>query len=149
MLALLEMGNIPFQALVWFGLVGLPVTTANFVGFALVAVLLTQGALYWAAKLRQLRKPGVLPGAQAFLIARVTDVPLLVTGLTITAGAVVADPGRDSWPGLAFALFAVLEYINYFHVQLMHDTAADLRSLANGGLRPSHLARDLARHRRR
>ncbi|WP_067168519.1 hypothetical protein [Microtetraspora niveoalba] len=148
-LALLEAGNIPFQAWIWFGLVGLPTTAPNLVGFALVAALLVQGALYWAAKLRQLRERGALPGVRAFQIARATDVPVLVAGLTFTGCAVAADPGRGSWPGLLFALFAVLEYVNYFHVQLMHDTAADLRRLLTTGPRRSHLARDLARRRRR
>ncbi|WP_433422905.1 hypothetical protein ACQP1V_14205 [Microtetraspora malaysiensis] len=147
-LALLEAANIPFQAWVWFGVVGLPVTAANAVGFVLAALLLVQGSLYWIAKLRQLRRPGPLPGVRAFLIARVADVPLLVTGVAFTAYAAAAGPGRASWPGVAFALVAVLEYVNYFHVQLMHDTAADLRRLVAAGLRPSHLARDLARARR-
>ncbi|MGI5487262.1 hypothetical protein [Microtetraspora malaysiensis] len=146
-LALLEAANVPFQAWVWFGVVGLPVTAANAAGFGLAALLLVQGSLYWIAKLRQLRRPGPLPGARAFLVARVADVPLLLAGVAFTAYAAVADPGRASWPGVAFALVAVLEYVNYFHVQLMHDTAADLRRLVTAGLRPSHLARDLARAR--
>ncbi|MFF4777202.1 hypothetical protein ACFY05_30540 [Microtetraspora fusca] len=148
-LALLEAANIPFQAWVWFGVAGLPVTVANAVGFALAAALLVQGSLYWIAKLRQLRRPGPLPAVRAFLVARVADVPLLMAGVAFTAFAAAADPGRPSWPGVAFALVAVLEYVNYFHVQLMHDTPADLRRLAAAGLRPSHLARDLARARRR
>lgn len=147
-MALLELGNIPFQAWIWFGIAGLPVTVVNSLGFALFAILLAQGALYWMAKLRQLRESALLPGTRAFLIARATDVPLLVAGLAVTGSAVAADPGRDSWPGLVFALVAVLEYVNYFHVQLMHDTVADLRRLMATGPRRSHLARDLARRRR-
>jgi hypothetical protein len=63
----------------------------------------------------------------------------------VTGYAVLVGPGAGSWPGLGFAVFAVLEHVNSFHVQLMHDTAADLRRLRTTGLHASHLARDLRR----
>jgi hypothetical protein len=37
----------------------------------------------------------------------------------------------------------VFEHVNYFHVQLMYDTRADVRRLRASGLRRSHLAADL------
>ena len=55
----------------------------------------------------------------------------------------MVDPGAGTWPGLGFALFAVLEHGSYFHVQLMYDNAGDLRYLRRHGLRRAHLARDL------
>ena len=76
--------------------------------------------------------------------ARLANPVLLTAGLAVTGYAVVSDPGRHTWPGLAFAVFAVFEHINYFAVQLMHDTITDLRRLRRVGLRRSHLARDLA-----
>jgi hypothetical protein len=33
------LSNVPLQAAVWFGIVGLPMTAANMVGFGLFAVL--------------------------------------------------------------------------------------------------------------
>jgi hypothetical protein len=47
-------------------------------------------------------------------------------------------------------LLAVLEYINYYHVQLQHfDHAPDWKRLISGrGFRPSHLAREIERWRR-
>jgi uncharacterized integral membrane protein len=47
-------------------------------------------------------------------------------------------------------LLAVLEYINYYHVQLQHfDHVADWRRLVSGrGFRRSHLAREIERWRR-
>jgi hypothetical protein len=138
-----ELTNIPLQAAIWFGVAGFPVTPANVVGFALFALLLLEGAGYWAAKLRQLAAPGSrLPGAGAFAVARVANVPLLGAGLLFVA---FAEPGAGSWPGLGFALVAVLEHVNYFHWQLMYDTAEDLRHLRGHGPRRAHLARDLAR----
>ena len=65
--------------------------------------------------------------------------------LGFPATAAWARPGRGSWLGLGFALFAVLEHVNYFHLQLMHGTRADLRRLLATGLHRSHLATDLSR----
>lgn len=142
-LAILELFNIPFQAVVWFGAIGFPVTVANAVGFGLFALLLLEGAGYWLAKLQQITNSGSLPGHRAFRIARIANVPPLLGGIGYLTWAVTADPGTANVPGLGFALFALLEYINYFHTQLMYDTAQDLRHLFRHGLRPAHLARDL------
>ncbi|MEH1125288.1 hypothetical protein [Micromonospora sp. CPCC 206061] len=146
-LAAMELVNIPLQGVVWFGLAGLPATLPNLVGFGLFAALLIEGAAYWAAKLHQLRRRRRLPGLSAFRAARAINPPFLATGVVITGYAAATDPGRVSWPGLVFALFACLEHVNYFHVQLMHDTLSDLRRFRSVGLRPSHLARDIARAR--
>lgn len=127
-------------------MVGLPTTAANLVGFGLFALLLVEGAAYWVAKLHQMRvRRGHLPALAAFRAARIVNPLLLAAGVAATGWAAATAPGSTSWPGLAFALFAVLEHVNYFHVQLMHDTPADLRRLRSVGLRASHLARDIAR----
>ncbi len=147
-LAVLELVNVPLQTVAWFGLIGVPVTAPNLVGFGLFVLLLAQGAAYWAAKARQLRAhAGHLEGGRAFRAARTVDPVLLAAGVAFCGSAAVREPGWVSWPGLGFALFAVLEYVNYFHIQLSHDTAADLRRLFTTGLRRSHLARDLRRGR--
>ncbi|GGR79427.1 hypothetical protein GCM10010169_24510 [Micromonospora fulviviridis] len=145
-LAALELMNIPLQGGVWFGLIGLPATATNLVGFGLFALLLIEGAAYWVAKLHQMSvRRRHIPALAAFRAARIVNPLLLAAGLVATGSGAATDPGRTSWPGLAFALFAVLEHVNYFHVQLMHDTLADLRRLRSVGLRVSHLARDIAR----
>ncbi|MCT2586447.1 hypothetical protein [Actinophytocola gossypii] len=145
-LAAWELINIPLQAVIWFGVLDFPVTVANGVGFALFAVLLLEGAGYWSAKRRQLAAQDPrLPHAGAFAVARVANVPVLAVGSLFTGYSVIADPGAGTWPGLGFALFAVLEHVNYFHRQLMYDTAEDLRHLRRHGLRRAHLVRDLAR----
>ncbi|MFI6900594.1 hypothetical protein ACIBKY_05005 [Nonomuraea sp. NPDC050394] len=148
-LAWLELLNIPLQAVIWFGVVGLPVSAANSLGFALFTLVLLEGAGYWFAKLRQLgTRSGSLPGIGVFAVARRANVAVLMIGLLFIVWTAVTDPGAGSWPGLAFGLFAVLEHVNYFHVQLMYDTAEDLRHLRAHGLRRAHLARDLALHTR-
>ena len=148
-LATMEFVNIPLQAGLWFGLAHLPVTVVNLVGFSLFALLLVEGGGYWAAKLYQLRcHARGLPGERAFRAAVTVNAILLAAGLAVTGYATATDPGRETWPGFVFAAFAVLEYINYFHVQLMYGRFADLYRLRSVGLRRSHLARDLGRVRR-
>jgi hypothetical protein len=143
-LASLELLNIPLQAWAWFRMIDLPVTAANLAGFGAFAVLLVVGAAYWLLKLRQLsRGERRLPGARLFAAARWVLPVAVAAVIVVCAVAAVRVPGRQSWPGLGFAVFATLEYVNYFHVQLMHDTRADLRRLATVGFRRSHLGRDL------
>jgi hypothetical protein len=64
----------------------------------------------------------------------------------------------DAGPGLStqlvapavLLLLAVLEYVNYYHVQLQHfDHAPDWQRLVSGrGFRRSHLAREIDRWKR-
>lgn len=147
-LAVLEFGNIPLQAWLWFSQIGLPVSAPNAVGFVLFAVLLVQGGAYWAAKLRQVRLRAEAPaGLVVYRWLRLVNVPVLAAGAAYTGHAVTVDPGRAAVPGMVFLVVAVLEYVNYFHVQLMHDNRADVRRLRRLGFRKSHLARDLTRRR--
>ncbi|MGK5557350.1 hypothetical protein ACSNOI_37660 [Actinomadura kijaniata] len=71
--------------------------------------------------------------------------PLLVSGAAFAAWSVVMDPGAGMIPGLAFAVFGVLERVNYFYTQLTYATCEDLHHLRSKGFRRSHLARDLER----
>lgn len=143
-LATLELLNIPLQYFLWFHLVGLPATTPNLAGYALFAVLLLQGAAYWFLKLRQdPRSP--LPGKRWFAHARRWNVPLLTAGVLYTVWSLLQRPGASTVPGVVFAAVAVLEHVNYFHIQLMYDTVPDVRYLVAHGLRRSHLSRDLSR----
>jgi hypothetical protein len=50
---------------------------------------------------------------------------------------------------LLLALLAILEYVNYYRVQLQHfDHAADFKRLVTGrGFRRSHLAKAIAAYR--
>ncbi|MCD0442133.1 hypothetical protein LO763_00645 [Glycomyces sp. A-F 0318] len=147
-LAALELLNIPLQAFVWFGLLGLPPSPANLTGFGAFALLLVQGAAYWTAKLRQLESGrAALPGAGAFALCSRANPPVLLAAVLFTGWSAFDAPGAAAFPGLGFALFAVLEHVNYFRTQLSYDNGADLRRLFAGGLRRSHLAADLERHR--
>ncbi|GAA2850125.1 hypothetical protein Acy02nite_33250 [Actinoplanes cyaneus] len=141
---MLELLNIPLHGWLWFGAIGLPPTAVNISGFAAFAVLLVVGAVYWALKLRQLRRREPhLPGRRQFAAVRAVLPVVLAVVLIVCVIAVAREPGAASWPGLAFAFFGALEYVNYFHVQLMHDNRADLRRLGTVGFRRAHLSRDL------
>jgi Ca2+/Na+ antiporter len=134
----------PLQFLIWFRLLDFPATPANLVGFGLFAILLVEGASYWIAKFRQ-PAGAPLPAAGVFAAARRGNVVLLAAGLLFVLWPAMRDPGAGNLLGLGFVLMAVLEQVNYFHVQLMYDTPEDLRHLRTHGLVRSHLSRDLAR----
>ena len=143
-LAFGELVNIPLHAAVWIAIIGAPITLPNLVGFLLFAALLIEGAGYWLAKLHQVRtRQRELPGLRVFRLLRLANLPLLAVGVAITGYGAVDAPGLASWPGLGYALFAVLEHLNYFHYQLSYDRLVDLRRLRSFGLRRSHLSRDL------
>ncbi|MFC5724192.1 hypothetical protein ACFP1Z_28945 [Streptomyces gamaensis] len=145
-LAALELCNVPVQFVIPFVVLGFPLTPPNLVGFALVALLLVQGTGYWVAKRVQLAGPGIpLPGARVFAALRLLNVLLLVCGVLFALWAVADTADGGSIPGLALALSAVSEHVNYFHVQLKCGSTEDLRRLRKNGLRRAHLARDLAR----
>lgn len=146
-LLILELINIPLIG--WVAQLWFPVSAANLVGYGCLVLLLAAGSVYWRAKVAQLdtrrrRPPGIawLSRAQWFV----------VTALTVASGfiawRVIEQPGAQTWPGLGLLMFSWLEYINYFHIQLSHQTRADLARLFRHGLRRSHLSRDLARFRR-
>lgn len=149
-LAILEFLNIPFIAVVVTVALGMPLTVANLTGLALTLFVLLEGGSYWWLKLRQLKAGSPVPaGLGLFRVLSTVNVVLLTGGIVcLGVSFAVAGAGTSVWPGLALWVVATLEHVNYFYVQLMHDTRADLsRLVTTGRPRRSHLARDLARQR--
>ncbi|OYO18764.1 hypothetical protein BI335_06930 [Enemella evansiae] len=146
-LALIETFNavILLPGMFWF--FGWPLTVANLSGAVACGVLLLAGAAYWATKVRQLDERTMLPrGLGAFAVLRPIGWVLSLGALLLVV--VLRGPNGIAWlPGLGTAVLAVLEQINYFHVQLSHDNPSDLARLFRSGLRSSKLARDLAARR--
>jgi len=133
-LAVGEAVNIPLQAAIWFWWAGLPVSAANAAGYAVFALLLGEGTAYWVAKYVQVsRGLASLPGAGWFRLAKKVNFVVLAGVFGYTAIAVADSPGRAAIPGLVFAMAAIGEQVNYFHLQLVR------------GVRRSHLSRDLGR----
>nr|WP_218902858.1 hypothetical protein [Streptomonospora nanhaiensis] len=142
------MVNIPLFAVVLFGVLGLPPTPANAAGFALFSVLLLEGSAYWWAKAAQVRSRASHPaGLPLFRLLRAANPVLLAAGGVVVAWQLTGGvPWTHTWPGAGLAVFALLEHVNYFHVQLSHQNRADLARLwRTRRLHRSHLARDLAR----
>ncbi|GLU48378.1 hypothetical protein [Nocardiopsis ansamitocini] len=147
-LAVLEMVNIPLFAVVLFGGTGMPASPANLVGFALFALLLAQGGAYWWLKSRQVRVHARSPGGmRVFRVLKRVNVLLLLAGGAVVLWSLAVGPRwSQAWPGFGLWAFAVLEHVNYFHVQLSHQTRADLARLRRTRrLHRSHLSRDMGR----
>ena len=133
---------------------GQPQQTIEIIAFALAAVaaggLLVVGALYWRAVDRQLRLRDRQAMKRALSFADRAEWPALIA--TVAAGiAFAAALAVHGWSSGVIAagvltLLALLEHVNYYHRQLQHfDNLGDFKRLVTGGgLRKSHMARDLA-----
>jgi hypothetical protein len=151
----LEWVNIAWLAvlLLWWapGWQQAPVPTGTWqrtLAFLPVAGLLAVGGWYWHRKLQQLRDGRSLEDAMPVLHRAGRYARRALTALTVAMAvswvAGVGGTADRAWATLLI-LFAWAEYLNYFHVQLMHDTRSDLARLARTRrLRPSWLASDLA-----
>lgn len=138
--------GFPRNAIEAFAIALAMVATA---GFLLV------GTAYWRGVDRRLRFIDRLTIQRALALADRVEKPLLAVSGGAIATTVVALT-YNGWSSTVFAatllsLLAVLEYINYYHRQLQHfDNRADFkRLLAGRGMRPSHMARDLAAWRKK
>ena len=67
------------------------------------------------------------------------------------SGFAVRGPSPPMFSALILSGLALLEYVNYYHRQLMNfDRLSDFqRLLRTGRLRRAHMSRDLAVHRKR
>ncbi len=116
----------------------------------LVSYLLIQGAIYWHLKHRALTQATRLPSSFGLALGLLKKSNLILFGLFILALLSRAwTSGWNAslaWPQGLFA-FAVLEYINYYHYQLVYDRRGSVRYLLhNRRLRRSALGTDLERH---
>lgn len=148
-----ELFNIFFQPAILLTMIALfapPTRILYAATMGMVCFILLQGSLYWHLKLRVVRgrAPG-LPesfGTTFTRFKRINQVLLVAYVPIAVIGALCAwSRGWEVvWATLIW-LFALAEYINYYHIQLMYDSANDLRYLArHRRLRRSHLAMDLA-----
>lgn len=117
---------------------------------AACAALLVIGAIYWRGLLRRLQgAPGFLASWLPWLgAARWPSLILALAAVVATAAEFLA--GEGGWTSTRIAAvglstLAILEYVNYYEVQLQHfDNWADFRRLITGkGFRRAHLAREL------
>lgn len=121
---------------------------ARTASMALVGFLLIQGSVYWHLKLCSLQTHTPIANRHLLVfyqLKRVNVVALCLTALgIILAGLSGAVTPQDAWWGLSLTFFAWLEFVNYYFVQLMHDTRRDLAYLRRWKrLRLAPLATDL------
>lgn len=111
----------------------------------LVSLILLQGSLYWWVLIKRLRKPGfaIKQTGRIYGLLRKLDLILLVLGILI----ILIE--FSSWPvtliAVAIWLFALIEWINYFHWQLSYslNPLVLLSKVANKKLRKSKLAKEI------
>ncbi|MGM0777140.1 MAG: general stress protein [Bacillota bacterium] len=104
--------------------------------FLLLEFILLQGSIYWFVKWKRLKRENTSV-APFTLVQRLRVSKKWNLGLiTVIPGAFVADCmiWHPAFPlGLVIAgfiyVFAILEYINYFHIQLSYDNRSDINSL--------------------
>lgn len=119
--------------------------------FLLLEFLLIQGSFYWYSKWRRLKreKISVTPMNVVQLLWRLKKWNIGLISLTPVAFVADYIKWNPALPidGLSLSffiyIFAVLEYINYFHIQLSYDNRSDLQYLRRTkGLKKSSLNRD-------
>lgn len=115
----------------------------------LVSFILIQGAFFWHLKYLQYKTGASLPlwFARAYRsFKRSNFLALGVAAVLLLLGASRGTSRADlAWAGGLFA-FATLEHINYYHYQLMYDTASACHRLGRTRrLRTAVLAVDLRR----
>lgn len=147
---------VPAAFFIFGAWLGAPLGWPTMAALVPVIGLLIVGGLYWRGKLRALQGERAALD-KALRLADRWDRPLLVltlAALGLAAGGFVnawpgAGPG-DRWGVLIAALFALAEYVNYYHRQLQHfDNWPDFQRLVTGrGFRPAKMAVDLAAWRK-
>jgi hypothetical protein len=131
---------------------GQPLGLFSIYSSALVTWLLWQGAAYWWLKLQAVRSDGDIAGRHLRPFAKFKSVNWVLIGLLpllLLGNALLGNPFRstlDVVAGLGMAGLAVLEQVNYYHVQLMYDYPPDWRYLIEKKrLKRSSLSRALER----
>jgi len=137
-----------------FNAVLLPAVFLRFVGssaggvMAWIAVdaVLVVGAGYWFARAAGLRRGlARTPRLGAFAVARVVLGVVLCAALVVVVMDLATGSGAVRWFAVAVWLFALAEYVNYFHAQLSYQNPADVRRLLRRRrLVPAHLGQELA-----
>ena len=111
----------------------------------LVSLILLQGSLYWWILIKRLRKPNfaIKQTGPIYGLLRQVDLILLALGMPI----ILIE--FSSWPvsliAVAIWLFALIEWINYFHWQLSYslNPLVLLSKVAKRKLRKSKIAKEI------
>jgi hypothetical protein len=154
----IEAGNVVFLPAIAIYIVlrsGGTISVALVLSCLACSFLLVIGTIVLRMMLRKARGEAGATTARIPLLLRLRWPAL---ALCVAAAVALGMECLDAGPQLsaqflapaALLLLAVLEYINYYHIQLQHfDHAPDWKRLISGrGFRPSHLAREIERWKR-
>ena len=147
--AMFSLVLIPILAWYWLGSESSVAWSVRVPPLVLVCYILAQGATYWALKYRQYAHGVALPPwlPRLFRVFRLSNViGLLVVALWLAFAASSGIKQVDLAWGAGLWAFALLEHVNYYHLQLMYDTRGALRRLRQTRrLRTPMLAEDMRR----
>jgi hypothetical protein len=115
--------------------------------FALLEFILLQGSYYWFLKLKQTKRKDYshIPYRylKTFAIFKGINLFLIGIGIIIMTYQLVAFPIEFFW-FVFLLLFAIIEYINYYHIRLSYQTIDEIKDLIHQKeLRSSKLAKEL------
>ena len=130
--AIFAIGFPPLFLYFWSGSavpVNLPL---RLLALALVCFVLAQGALFWHLKLQSVATRKELPNSfrSLFLAFKFTNLFLFAVFIAWASQYFGNASTSDLWWSGGIFVFAVLEHINYYHYQLMYDTAGAWKALS-------------------
>ncbi|HDR7718384.1 general stress protein [Bacillus albus] len=124
------------------------------VSFLLLEFILLQGTLYWYVKWKRLKKEKIsvtpIRMIHYLKVLKKINIAFIIAGfITVTIDFVIWYPDLPLG-GLSFTLFiyifALLEYINYYHTQLSYDNISDIKHLIKSKkLKQSCISKDFQR----
>ncbi|AIQ67785.1 hypothetical protein [Paenibacillus graminis] len=120
--------------------------------FVVLEFILLQGSYYWFFKWKQVRRKdySALPARQLrwFSRFRKCNLAFLAIALLIQLDLMVSRSVERYWC-LFLYLFALVEYINYYHVRLSFMSISEIKEfIRQKGFRSSKLAKELKNRQR-
>ena len=122
--------------------------------FFLLELLLVQGSIYWYSKWKRLKRENISV-TPVRLVKQLKNLKKWNIGLMIVLPFMFGFDFFKWYPSLPLGglylsgfiyIFAILEYINYFHIQLSYDNLSDIKYLIKSKrLKQACLSKDFER----
>ena len=111
----------------------------------LVSLILLQGSLYWWILIKRLRKPNFAIKQTGRIYGLLRQVDLILLALDIPIILIEFSSWPVSLIAVAIWLFALIEWVNYFHWQLSYslNPLVLLSKVAKRKLRKSKIAKEI------
>ena len=111
----------------------------------LVSLILLQGSLYWWILIKRLRKPNFAIKQTGPIYGLLRQVDLILLALSIPLILIEFNSWPVSLIAIVLWLFALIEWINYFHWQLSYslNPLVLLSKIAKRKIRKSKIAKEI------